>query len=296
MVTLRDRLGRLRAAGEIKTGKSTRRMVDEICMRPLFPGEEQVQQTLYGTCYFREIAFPATYIHGSGPLAELLPCRGSDLVLPAGDPGLAAFVPAEALFVDIETTGLSGGTGTLVILIGMCWYREGKFFVRQYFLTDPAREKAMLIHAGEMLERFSGLVTFNGRTFDLPLLRTRQILAGLPQAAPEHHLDLLFCARRLWKGRLTSCSLKTLEQEVLELWRTDDIPGAEIPGIYFNYLRRGETERLRAVFEHNVQDLLSMVRLLAVVAQAVAGSPPHPADHFALGRLYAGQGAWEKAI
>ncbi|NLN07900.1 MAG: hypothetical protein GX167_09815 [Firmicutes bacterium] len=296
MGTLRDRLERMSATGEITTGKSVRRRVEEIWEQPLFPGEEQVRQTLYGKCYFREIAFPAAYRHGSGPLAELLLCRGGDLTLPAGDPALAAFVPAEALFVDIETTGLSGGTGTLVILIGMCWYREGKFFVRQYFLSDPAREKAMLAHAGEMLERFSGLVTFNGRTFDLPLIRTRQILAGLPQAAPENHLDLLRCARRLWKGRLDSCSLKSLEEKVLELWRTDDIPGAEIPELYFNFLRRGETERLRAVFEHNVMDLLSMVRLLAVVAQAAAGSPPHPADNFALGRLYAGQGAWEKAI
>lgn len=296
MSSLRERLKRMQSSGEI-TVRSPAAFRRPEPAAAFFPGEEKTAQTVYGSCYFREIAFPLDYRHGSGQLAELLSCCGADLVLPAKEPALAEFVPAEALFLDIETTGLAGGTGTLAFLVGLGWYRNGRFVIRQYFLPDPSREAAMLHHITETMSRFPGIVTFNGKTFDLPLVRTRQVLHGMEEAAKGcFHLDLLPCARRLWKERLASCSLKSLETALLGLERVGDVPGAEIPAVYFHYLRTGDTDRLRTVFEHNVWDILSMVRLLAFAARAAAGKAvTHPADNFAVGKLYEEQGCQEAA-
>ncbi len=294
----RSRLARLQRSGELAPARPSKsppkKSVPGECF--LFPGEESVAQTATGNCYLREVSVPLQQRHGCYTLAEGLNCNGSDLSLPARDRSLSPVDPERCLFLDVETTGLSGGTGTWVFLIGLGW-QEGDFFrIRQYFLRHPAEEAAMLHHFAEFAASFSRLVTFNGKAFDLPLIQTRQTLQRVPQTAPHEHLDLLTCARSLWRERFPSRSLDFLEEALLGFQRCDDIPGWEIPAVYFNYLRRSDVGALLKVFEHNLFDILSMAVLLGRVAATVtAEEPAHPAECYSLGRLYHEAGETKKA-
>lgn len=295
---LRSRLERLQRSGELGPARPAadpgkRHLPEEVF---LFPGEESLGRTASGCCYLRELLFSLDRQHGNYTLGESLNCRGSDLALPARDHTLSPIEPARFLFLDVETTGLAGGTGTWVFLIGLGWLANGSFHVRQYFLRHPAEEEAMLSHFAAFAAPFSGLITFNGKAFDLPLIQTRQVLRRTPQTAPREHLDLLTCARSLWRERFPSRRLNFLEEALLGFQRHDDIPGEEIPAVYFNYLRCGETVLLQKVFEHNVFDILSMAGLLGRVASTVASKKPaHPAECYSLGRLYHRAGRIEKA-
>lgn len=263
----------------------------------LFPEEGREEETPFGRCYMRETAFPLSYQHGKSKLGGLLHCQGRGLTLPARDEALAAFNPSQALFFDIETTGLSGGTGTLAFLIGLGWLEEDHFLLRQYFLREIAEERSLLSHFSLAAEKFSTLVTFNGKLFDLPLVQSRLTLSGLKEFTPPLHLDLLPCARTLWRNRLSSRSLSSLEKNILGVHRVDDLPGAQIPSVYFDYLREGNTALLRQVFEHNVLDILSMVTLLEKISFLGAGEKlEHPAEKLALGHLYLGAGETARGL
>jgi len=283
---LKTRLGELRRTGEVKTGRELANSFLNQTKDRLFPNESREEETPFGCCYIRELIFPLDHRHGGKELGSLLNCSGSRLTLPARDERLTAFTPAQSLFFDVETTGLSGGTGTLAFLIGLGWLENNHFLLRQYFLRRPAEERSVLSHFSSAAENFSALITFNGKLFDLPLIQTRQMLAGIRQTTPPLHLDLLQCSRVLWKNRLASRSLRSIEENLLGIRRYDDIPGAEIPAVYFNYLRRGETGRLKQVFQHNVLDILSMVTLLDKISCLGAGENiEHPAEALALGQL-----------
>lgn len=284
---LQARLQEMRRTGEVKTGRELVDTLDQNRKIDLFPGEGREEKTEYGPCYMREMKYPLEYRHGSSLLAGALQCCGSDLVLPARDSCLDNFNIHESIFLDIETTGLSGGTGTWAFLIGLGWLENETFILRQYFLRRPAEERAVLSHFAAETERFPAVISFNGKIFDLPLIQTRQTLSGFRHTSPAMHLDLLQCARSLWKKRLPSRSLRSLEESLLGLHRFDDIPGAEIPAVYFDYLRRGKTETLKKVFQHNVLDILSMVTLLEKISHLAGGGPvEHPAEALALGQLY----------
>lgn len=295
---LRARLNRLRRSGELRSANRGSISPRPVPAEFLFPGEEQEQETDSGRCYLREMQLPLDLNHGRNRLDESLHCPADALTLLDNTRNWEGFNIAGTLFLDTETTGLAGGTGTLAFLIGLGWFEEGRLILRQYFLRHPGEERAMLAHFTAEASRFDSLVTFNGRSFDLPLIQTRRILAGLvKQIEPQRHLDLLYCSRRLWKERLPSCSLRSLEETLLGLKRFDDIPGEEIPAVYFNYLRRGETVRLKQVFQHNVLDILSMITLLSRVTKAATGSlVEHPADHYSLGKLYLQAGDTDRAI
>ncbi|NLM51307.1 MAG: hypothetical protein GX197_00555 [Firmicutes bacterium] len=294
MTSLRSRLLRLRNSGEIQTAAKivpTRKIHFS-----LFPGEEVYAHTPAGPCYYRELRFPLTKKHGNGLLQEILDFKGKGFILATQDETLEKLRPQDLLFLDTETTGLAGGTGTWVILIGLGWCQDDCFYLRQYFLPNPAAEKAMLLHFYHTAQKFPGVITFNGKTFDLPLIQTRLVLNGIAEKfTPAYHLDLLTCSRRLWKDRLLSCSLQSLEKEILAFQRQHDIPGSLVPAIYFSYLRTGRMDQIRSVFTHNVWDILSMVRLLTVVAQA-ARTPLHTADYFALGKLHCAQNRFQEAV
>jgi uncharacterized protein YprB with RNaseH-like and TPR domain len=180
----------------------------------------------------------------------------------ARQPALAQASMEDLLFLDTETTGLAGGAGTLAFLVGVGTFTAKGFRLRQYFLRDPADEAAMLHALLEDLDLASGLVTFNGQAFDLPLLESRYVI-GLRQrrgllAAP--HLDLLHPSRRLWSRALPDCTMGTIEQQILHLHRSDDdVPGAMIPALYIEYLRTGATEGIQRVIYHNTMDVLSLV-------------------------------------
>jgi uncharacterized protein YprB with RNaseH-like and TPR domain len=175
---------------------------------------------------------------------------------------------ARMVFMDTETTGLAGGTGTLAFLIGTGTCVDGTFLVRQYFLPDPSGEAGMLEAALAEMESGSALVTFNGRGFDVPILQARAALRlrRFDALAQTPHWDLLPHARRLWKRKLESCSLRSLETEMLGVQRaSEDVPSSMIPYLYREYLRTGDPRLIAGVLYHNVQDILSMASLAAVV-------------------------------
>ncbi len=294
---INSKLSALRISGEIKTGRQMAEALEKGGNLNLFPGECREEATEFGPCYLRELKIPLEHRHGSSNLSGILSCCGPDLSLPSRDKNMSDFNPRKSIFFDIETTGLGGGVGTWAFLIGMGWIEENFFLLRQYFLRRPAEERALLSHFTAAAACFPTMVTFNGKLFDLPLINTRQVLAGIKTTEPRQHLDLLQCARNLWKKRLVSRSLHSLEEALLNIKRDDDIPGSEIPAVYFNYLRRGETELLKKVFDHNALDILSMVSLLERVYRTSAGQlAGHPAELLALGCLCLETGRSEEGI
>jgi uncharacterized protein YprB with RNaseH-like and TPR domain len=239
----------------------------------------QCVETALGDVYVSEKRWPLEHYHGRRALGEALEIDSRAVARLA--PGLRGEDVARAVFVDVETTGLAGGTGTLVFLVGLGAFDGDDFLVRQFFLAGPSGEEAMLAATVEALSPAGALVSFNGRCFDLPLLETRLTLNRLrPPSPPAPHLDLLYPARRLYRRRLESCRLAHLEAALLGLEREDDVPGWLIPSLYFNYLRFGQAAPLEAVFRHNALDILSMVTLLAHLGHVVGGSGARDAADF----------------
>ncbi len=191
--------------------------------------------------------------------------------------------PEAQVYIDTETTGLSGGTGTYAFLVGLGWFEASGFRVRQYFMRHPGEEPALLSRVSHHIDQFDGIVTFNGRAFDLPLIETRFRMHRRDFVAPQDHLDLLHPARSVWKHRLASCSLGSLERAILGVVRENDAPGWLIPSIYFAYLRDRDTRDLIPVIEHNRFDIVSLARLTGIVEAHLAGLPidAHPSDRLA---------------
>jgi uncharacterized protein YprB with RNaseH-like and TPR domain len=225
--------------------------------------------------------------------------------------GAALPESSRLMFLDTETTGLAGGTGTYAFLIGLGAVEGSQFVVRQYFLRDYPEEKAILAALAEALENYEGLVTFNGKTFDIPLLETRYAMARMESPfARLLHLDLLHPARRLWKLRLQSCALGHLETEVLGIHRQGDVDGSEIPGIYFDYLHTGDAHGLQPVFYHNALDIISLAALTVEMAgvigaytaddrdapRVVTGPAASSIDLFSLSRIFERSGAQELSL
>jgi len=178
---------------------------------------------------------------------------------------------------------------------------QDAFYVRQFFMRHPSQEEALLNNLASLLEKYDSFVTFNGKSFDLPVLETRYILARQPRALKRRlHLDLLHPARRLWKLRLNSCRLGHLEERILQLTRHEaDVPGYLIPQLYNDFLRDGDPTPLKAVFYHNHKDLLSLASL-AVHMTRMYDTPehyaaPHGQDFFSVARLYEDNRQWERA-
>jgi uncharacterized protein YprB with RNaseH-like and TPR domain len=209
-----------------------------------------------------------------------------------------------AMFFDIETTGLSGGAGTVAFLVGCGWFDGGDFLVRQFLLVGPSGEKPMLTALTDLLEGASLLVSFNGRTFDVPFMETRW--AFHRSSAPTDdlpHFDMLPPARRLWGRRgLTSakearwvesesegCSLTALERRVLGFHRHADVPGFEIPARYFHFLRTGDAQAIQGVLDHNRHDIISLAVVMSHALWLVREGPDacrEPEELIALGRIY----------
>jgi len=172
-------------------------------------------------------------------------------------------------FFDVETTGLMGGAGTYAFLVGLGFFRGDCFIVEQYFMDDFPDEAAMLEAVSGSVRNFKMLVSFNGRSFDAPLLTTRFLMNRLAPPFNMPHLDLLHPARRMWKGRYESCSLGTIEERIFHIERTSDVPGSMIPEIYLDYIQGRNCARIVPVIDHNVQDISSMASLLALYAHAL---------------------------
>lgn len=242
-------------------------------------------ETPEGPVFVRDDWFPLDHRHGTLPLAAALEAAPESLarLLAANE----APHPARLAFFDIETTGLAGGTGTYVVLAGLGSYEDGAFRMRQYFLAGPAYERAMLAMLAGDLARFDGLVTYNGRAFDVPFVEARMTLARLrAPLARLAHFDLLHPVRRLYKHRMPGCRLAEVERRLLRLERPDDIPGSLIPSLYFDYVRAGRASPLRGVFRHNAEDVLSLVGVLATLGRLLQGDALDPEDAAAVGRWW----------
>lgn len=190
------------------------------------------------------------------------------LALLALDPSLASVDPTRALYLDTETTGLGGGAGVLAFLVGMAWFDDdGGLVMEQLLLQRPGEEDALLELFRERVEGASVLVSYNGKSFDLPLLRGRFVMNRRTPLPARPHLDLLHVARRLHKRRLGACRLIGLEADVLGYVRVGDIEGGDVAARYAHYLRSGDEGALAAVVEHNALDVLSMAALVGLYGE-----------------------------
>jgi uncharacterized protein YprB with RNaseH-like and TPR domain len=262
--------------------------------RPPRPAAEPVERVVEGelldTGHGQLVAvrreYALTHRHGDGSLGDALDAPLALLAQLARVEG--AVGSAEGLlFLDTETTGLAGGTGTYAFLVGVALVEGRRLVVNQFFMRDFDDEPALLAALEPLLARASAVVTFNGAGFDLPLLETRFVLARRRWPSTLPHLDLLRPARRVWTGWLADCRLSTLETAVLGLARADDVPGPFIPLIYFDYLRSRRAAPLRRVFEHNRTDVLTLVALVGWFGRALAdGVGLRPEELAGLGRLW----------
>jgi len=274
---------------------------------PVAPIESLVDGTWVtgdgGRCFVSEHVYPLDHAHGCQPLGRLLDLPDEPWLpyLPDSDP---TFQTRRALFLDTETTGLARGAGTLAFMAGVGMFRDNAFCVRQYFLPGFGDEQVLLGLLAEDFGNAGGLVTFNGRSFDWPILETRYVLNRQPPPEAGPHLDLLLLARRLWRRTQPSCALGALEASVMNVARTSaDVPGYLIPQLYQDYLHGGPAEPMAQVFYHNEIDILSMVTLAAQMgsilarppAQGIAGEPP-ACDHVSLGIMYEQTGQTGRAL
>ena len=237
------------------------------------PGVERATHRIIengaGGCLLRERRIPLIARHGRYGLGAALRADPRRLALAADDEALADLDLRRAAFVDTETTGLAGGAGTYVFLVGVGRAVGEDLVVRQYCMRDHRDEAALLTAVVEELDRdVDGLVTFNGMMFDVPRLRGRLAACRLDAALPDRrHLDLCIVGRRLWRAKYPSGRLATLEAGEAGVRRLDDLPGAACPGAWFSFVR-GEPSEIDRVFRHNLHDVLSLVVLAGRAAAA----------------------------
>jgi len=257
------------------------------------------RQTARGEAFVSEQTFSADYRHGSQQLIVSDPLE--TIANWARDPQISLFPLSSFAFLDTETSGMAGGTGTYAFMVGVGRFEGDDFRLAQFFLRDPSEEPAMLEALIEFLAPCKALVTFNGKAFDAPLLVTRYKLHEIPNPIKDFsHLDLLPLARRLWRDRLPSRALKYLEENILGLPRTtEEVPGYEIPWLYFDYLRTGDATPLKGVFYHNAMDVVAMAALLSHMAAMLHdpfnGNVQHGLDFIAMGKLFEDMRQWDLA-
>jgi uncharacterized protein len=267
-------------------------------IQDLMSGE--VVRTPHGEHFETERVWERHRRHGCVDISDLedLP---EDLLAALSDGAIARSHPARWAFLDTETTGLAGGTGTYAFLVGVGSIEPDGFRLRQFFMRDYGEEPSMLSRLSEYLARFDVLITYNGKAYDQPLLETRFRMSRARHPFERmEHLDLLFGARRLWKLRLESCRLVDLEHQVLGVERQGDLPGEMIPYCYFEFLRNRQAFKLVPIFHHNGIDILSLACLTAIVPFAFRSPEEcvlrHGADLVGLARWLGREERHEEAL
>ncbi|MGA2132131.1 MAG: ribonuclease H-like domain-containing protein [Bryobacteraceae bacterium] len=260
----------------------------------------EVVHTAAGEHFETEKLFESHRRHGSMDISNLYELP-PDLLDSLSGGAIASSHPSKWAFLDTETTGLAGGTGTYAFLIGVGSIEPAGFRLRQFFMRDYGEEPSLLRRLSEHLAQFDVLITYNGKTYDQPLLETRFRMARARHPFDRMlHLDLLFGARRLWKLRLESCRLVELENQILGVERQGDLPGEMIPYYYFEYLRTQQAFKLVPIFHHNAIDILSLACLTAIVPSAFRApeeaSFRHGADLIGLARWMLAAGRHEEAL
>jgi hypothetical protein len=253
-----------------------------------------------GRAYLIEQDFPVSYQHGQ--IGLRISTQPLTIAEWAGERCIAEQEPESLVFLDTETSGLAGGTGTFAFLVGVGRLHPGGFHLAQYFMPDPLDEPALLLALEEFLAPSQTIVSFNGKAFDIPLLATRYTLQGWKSPFKElSHVDLLHLARRLWRDRLPSRTLANIEVQILHSSRTDEeIPGWMIPQIYFDYLRDGDARPLQRVFYHNAMDVVSLAALLnhtsSLLEDPITKAENELIDLAAVARLMDDLGHPDKAV
>jgi len=317
-VDLRERLRRVLGPTRSETSEAVAERIDDRAAQarrargPQLARERDVQHLVPGTvldgplgsCFVAESALALDHRHGDEALGRFfeLSDRGLGCLARLVEP--LAIDRESIVFLDTETTGLSGGTGTYVFMVGLAYFRGDRLLVRQYFMRDHSEEPAMLAALSQVFARHEAVVTFNGKSFDVPLLLTRYTANRQQPAVPsEIHLDLLHPSRRFWREQLESCTLGSLERAVLGHSRRYDVPSWMIPDLYFRYLRGGDPREMVAVFEHNLHDVLSLVSLTCRLGRLLDGpadaNPPEVVpsvfELFGAARIYEDLGLLEEA-
>jgi hypothetical protein len=291
----------------VQTLDDLRRVIRRLeTTRPARPAPEPVERILGGELVETDEGavvvvrheYALVHRHGIHPLdgAFAAPASILGLICPAlreagpGSAGAAAVDPRRFVFLDAETTGLAGGTGTYAFLVGVGHLEGDRFVVLQYFMRDFDDEPALLTALAPLLTEAAAVVTFNGAGFDLPLLETRFVLGRRRWPPTLVNVDLLRPSRRMWSACLADCRLATLERALLGLAREEDVPGAVIPMLYFEFLRSRRALPLARVLTHNRLDVLSLVTLLGWFAHALS----HPGGLHLHAEALAGAGRlWE---
>lgn len=258
------------------------------------------QSTPHGDTFVVERRYEAGFEVGTVPLRGARP--PALLAAWAGAPSIADTALERFVFLDTETTGLVGGTGTYTFLVGLGRFEGDQFRLAQFFLRDPAEETAQLAALEGFLAPCDVIVSYNGKSFDMPLLNTRFTLNGWPPPLQDSgHIDLLHLARRMWGNRLPGCTLGEVEANILGLRRSDkDVSGRMVADLFFDYLHTQDARPLESVFYHNEMDVISLAALLnlasAMVADPLDGAVPHDDDLFAIGKFYADMGRPKMAM
>lgn len=260
MSTLLDQLRTLRKqAGVVATASAERPVVTDDLRKML-----GIRMALEKRGYSQDRALPGTEIApGVLYLEEFFQCADSPNIINAEFAKFGSILHEHCLYFDTETTGLSGGTGTRAFMIGAADWLNGQLRVRQLYLTTMGGELAMLQEFATWLPPETILVSYNGRCYDSPLLKTRYRLARMPDPISGlRHLDLLFPTRRFYRGVWENCKLSTIERNALGVVREDDLPGSEAPRAWRDYLRGESARDFRRVIQHNSQDMKSLHSLL----------------------------------
>jgi uncharacterized protein YprB with RNaseH-like and TPR domain len=293
--SIRDQLERMesRASRRNELRTKSRQEASAMALEEALCGVEV--KTPLGICYEIEAAYRPTYRHGEHRLDGFFETDMNTLSQFCGVGDGSELGAEDFLFMDLETTGLSLGTGTYVFLVGLGYFREGKYNIHQLFLRDFDEEPAFLHRTREIMEPFRHLVTFNGKRYDIPLLETRFTLQLQPGARQDMaSWDLLYPARRLWYDRLEDCRLGTLERERLGVAREGmDIPGEQIPGVYFRYVHDRDARDMARIAYHNVMDVLTLTTLAIHIDRSLKEKDPVGANLFSVGRYYERRGMQE---
>jgi uncharacterized protein YprB with RNaseH-like and TPR domain len=238
-----------------------------------------------------EQTFPLSHQHGKHRFEILRPHLGFHL------PTDASASVEQLVFMDTETTGLAGGTGTLAFLLGLGRIRDETFYLRQFFLTGFRGEAALLQAARDWIGDRAYLVTFNGKSFDAPLMATRYRLSGIADPFVDmHHLDLFHPTRRAFRNQWPDCRLQTAERRLLGFYRQDDLPAYLVPEVWFAFVRRGIIRQLPAVLAHNRWDLMSLATLLPSLSVAFTAPGESGADVVAVARYWLQRGEEQTAL
>lgn len=311
MADIKDRLKlieALRAKGGLVTAAQLEAKRDELRERRA-SGALEIEHQLRGevvndedeTFFLVRNEYPLIMHHGALPLDTLLDTSPEQIAFAACDEELDDFNPESAVFVDTETTGLAGGTGTMAFLVGAGYVDGDVFRVEQCFMRDYDEEPPMLRYLDNLFKRFSVVVTYNGKSFDVPLLRSRFISNRMRfRLDAVTHLDLVHVSRRLWKQRLGDCSLGNIERNILGVHRVNDVPSAEIPQIWLDYLHTRDATKLARVFRHHETDIISLAALTGAVSKQLSAPDgegfEHAEDRLSVLRLLMRRRKYEEAV